>query len=44
MVLGGDSEPMPDTTMFLDQFMAWVADPSLRRRILVDNPARLYGF
>ena len=37
-------EPMPDTTGFLDQFMAWVPDPALRHRILVDNPARLYGF
>lgn len=37
-------EPMPDTTMFLDQFMGWITDPGLRQRILVDNPARLYGF
>lgn len=37
-------EPMPDTTGFLDQFMAWVPESALRQRILVDNPARLYGF
>jgi len=37
-------EPMPDSTMFLDQFMGWVTDPGLRQRILVDNPGRLYGF
>ena len=23
---------------------AWVPDPAIRRAILVDNPARLYGF
>jgi predicted TIM-barrel fold metal-dependent hydrolase len=37
-------EPMPDTTGFLDQFMAWVPARAARQRILVDNPARLYGF
>jgi predicted TIM-barrel fold metal-dependent hydrolase len=22
----------------------WAADPAIRKKILVDNPARLYGF
>jgi len=22
----------------------WVPDPAIRKKILVDNPARLYGF
>jgi predicted TIM-barrel fold metal-dependent hydrolase len=37
-------EPMPDAAHYLNQFMAWIPDPALRQRILVDNPARLYGF
>jgi predicted TIM-barrel fold metal-dependent hydrolase len=28
----------------LNQFGLWAPDPALRRTILVDNPARLYGF
>jgi predicted TIM-barrel fold metal-dependent hydrolase len=28
----------------LNQFAIWAPDASLRRTILVDNPARLYGF
>nr|WP_315594200.1 amidohydrolase family protein [uncultured Cupriavidus sp.] len=35
---------MPNTTDLLDQMLTWVADESLRKRILVDNPAKLYGF
>lgn len=35
---------MPDDGHLLDLFNAWTPDPALRRRILVDNPARLYGF
>jgi predicted TIM-barrel fold metal-dependent hydrolase len=35
---------MPDTGHLLDLFNAWTPDPSLRRKILVDNPAKLYGF
>lgn len=27
-----------------DQFAVWVPDPAQRKAILVDNPARLYGF
>lgn len=36
--------PMPDDGHLLDLFNAWTPDAALRRRILVDNPARLYGF
>jgi predicted TIM-barrel fold metal-dependent hydrolase len=28
----------------LDLLLDWVPDDAARRRILVDNPARLYGF
>ena len=35
---------MPDDGALLEAFMAWVPDPDAQRRILVDNPARLYGF
>jgi predicted TIM-barrel fold metal-dependent hydrolase len=28
----------------LNQLPSWAADPTIRNRILVDNPARLYGF
>jgi predicted TIM-barrel fold metal-dependent hydrolase len=33
-----------DDGVVLNQLAKWVPDPSLRRRILVDNPAALYGF
>ena len=33
-----------DTDDLLRLFAAWVPDSGMRRRILVDNPARLYGF
>jgi predicted TIM-barrel fold metal-dependent hydrolase len=36
--------PMPNTTDLLDLLAEWVPDETARRRILVDNPARLYGF
>lgn len=35
---------MPDTGHLLDLFNAWTPDAAMRRKILVDNPARLYGF
>jgi predicted TIM-barrel fold metal-dependent hydrolase len=35
---------MPNTTDLLDLLVEWVPDETARRRILVDNPARLYGF
>lgn len=33
-----------DDTALLDLLLDWVDDDATRRRILVDNPARLYGF
>jgi hypothetical protein len=35
---------MPDDGHLLDLFNRWTPDTDLRRKILVDNPARLYGF
>jgi predicted TIM-barrel fold metal-dependent hydrolase len=35
---------MPDVGHLVDLFDRWTGDEALRRRILVDNPARLYGF
>jgi len=35
---------MPNTTDLFDQLLQWVPDEDTRTRILVDNPARLYGF
>ena len=34
----------PDDATLLDVLLDWVPDQAVRRRILVDNPARLYGF
>ena len=36
--------PMPNDGELADLLEAWVPDASVRRRVLVDNPARLYGF
>ena len=33
-----------DDGLLLNQLAVWEADPATRRKILVDNPARLYGF
>ena len=35
---------MPNDGALLDRLADWVPDAGLRQRILVDNPARLYGF
>ena len=35
---------MPNDGDLIDLLAAWAPDASLRKRILVDNPARLYGF
>lgn len=35
---------MPNDGALLDMLQDWVPDPDARNRILVDNPARLYGF
>ncbi len=33
-----------DDGRLLNQLAVWVPDPAIRKKILVDNPARLYGF
>ncbi len=33
-----------DDGILFNQFPVWAPDPLIRRKILVDNPARLYGF
>jgi predicted TIM-barrel fold metal-dependent hydrolase len=33
-----------DDGLVLNQLAVWVSDPWVRRKILVENPARLYGF
>ena len=34
----------PDDAWTLDMMLEWVPDEATRRKTLVDNPARLYGF
>lgn len=34
----------PEDAMLLDTLLDWAPDEATRRRILVDNPAQLYGF
>jgi 2-pyrone-4,6-dicarboxylate lactonase len=34
----------PDPARLLDQFARWTPDPVIQRQILVENPAKLYGF
>jgi predicted TIM-barrel fold metal-dependent hydrolase len=45
---GKQSDPMPtfpiDDGRLLNQLAVWAPDPAIRKKILVDNPARLYGF
>jgi hypothetical protein len=35
---------MPNDGDLLDLLAVWAPDPRLRAKILVDNPAELYGF
>jgi D-galactarolactone isomerase len=37
-------QDVPDNAAMLDMLLHWVPDASARRKILVDNPAALYGF
>ncbi len=34
----------PDDAVLVDLLLDWAGDEFLRRRILTDNPAELYGF
>jgi len=36
--------PMPNDGDLLDALADWAPDAAQRQRILVDNPARLFGF
>lgn len=36
--------PMPNDGDLANHVFEWIPDEALRRRVLVDNPARLYGF
>jgi D-galactarolactone isomerase len=36
--------PKPDDIWMLDMLLDWVADEAMREQVLVNNPARLYGF
>lgn len=36
--------PMPNDGDLMDQFMDWAGTDAVRQAVLVDNPARLYGF
>jgi D-galactarolactone isomerase len=38
------ASPKPDDAVLLDMLLDWVPDEATRRKVLVDNPARLYGF
>ena len=39
------STPFPiDDGLLLNQLPKWAPDAAVRRKILVENPARLYGF
>ncbi len=42
--IGTPRERYPDEAQLLDLLLEWAPDEAARRRILVDNPARLYGF
>jgi predicted TIM-barrel fold metal-dependent hydrolase len=39
-----EMDPVPQAGPLLDQLFDWVPDAALQQRVLVDNPARLYGF
>jgi predicted TIM-barrel fold metal-dependent hydrolase len=38
------SLPMPNDGDLTDLLVRWIPDETKRRRVLVDNPTRLYGF
>ncbi|WP_026319260.1 amidohydrolase family protein [Amorphus coralli] len=41
LLFGG---PVPNDGDLMDQIMAWAGSDAVRQAVLVDNPARLYGF
>lgn len=40
----GWSIPVPNAGDMADMLDSWVPDPAMRRHVLADNPAKLYGF
>ena len=50
MVWGSDwphvteKEHKPDDALLMDLLISWIPDEALRKKVLVDNPAALYGF
>ena len=43
---GGETVPYRDVRLgdLLDAFRVWFPDPAMQTRVLVTNPARLYGW
>jgi predicted TIM-barrel fold metal-dependent hydrolase len=39
-----ERKAMPDDLELLRRLGDWIIDPQMRRRVLIDNPAALYGF
>jgi predicted TIM-barrel fold metal-dependent hydrolase len=39
-----EPDTKPDDAVLFDLLQEWVPDEATRRKILVDNPAKLYGF
>ncbi|SHH94918.1 amidohydrolase family protein [Pollutimonas bauzanensis] len=39
-----DAAHMPDDGVLANLLARWMPDPAMRKRVLIDNPARLYGF
>ena len=37
-------DPVPDAVPLYDLLFSWATSDATRRRVLVDNPAELYGF
>ena len=37
-------DPKPDDALLFDLLLDWAPDETVRHRILVENPATLYGF
>jgi hypothetical protein len=37
-------DPAPEAALRFDQLVEWIPDAATHQRILVDNPAKLYGF
>lgn len=44
VVASAGEKPMPDDAVLLDLLLDWAPAADTRKKILVDNPARLYGF